>query len=51
MSHVRRLPNGRFEARYRAPDGRGRSRRFATKRDAQTFLANILIERATRRLA
>jgi integrase len=45
MSHVRRLPNGRFEARYRAPDGRERSRRFATRRDAQTFLANILIER------
>jgi hypothetical protein len=45
MSHVRRLPNGRFEARYRGPDGREHSRRFAIKRDAQTFRANILIER------
>ncbi len=45
MSHVRRMPNGRFEARYRGPDGRERSRRFSTKRDAQTFLANIIVER------
>ena len=38
MGHVRRVDSGRWEARYRGPDGRERSRRFSTRRDAQAFL-------------
>lgn len=45
MAHIRKLPNGRFEARYRAPDGRERARRFPTKRDAQAHLDQIGVDR------
>jgi integrase len=38
MGHLRRAESGRWEARYRGPDGRERSRRFPTKREAQGFL-------------
>ena len=38
MGHLRKTPSGRWEARYRAPDGREHSRRFPTKREAQAFL-------------
>ena len=38
MGHLRRAPSGRWEARYRGPDGREHSRRFPTKREAQAFL-------------
>ena len=41
MGHVRRMPNGRYEARYRIADGRERSQRFSTKRDAQRFLERV----------
>ena len=47
MAHIRKLPNGRFEARYRAPDGRERSRRFTTKREAQAHLDQIGVDRRT----
>jgi hypothetical protein len=39
------LANGRYEARYRGPDGREHAKRFAVKRDATTFLARLEIER------
>lgn len=45
MAHIRKLPKGRFEARYRAPDGNERSRRFTTKRDAQAHLDQIGVDR------
>ncbi len=45
MSHVRRFANGSWEARYRAPDGRERSRRFATRREAQEYLQRVGTER------
>jgi integrase len=45
VAHVRKLPNGRFEARYRAPDGRERSRRFPTKREAQAHLDQVGVDR------
>ena len=38
MGHVRRLSNGRYEARYRGLDRRERSQRFRTKREAVRFL-------------
>jgi integrase len=38
MGHLRRVDSGRWEARYRGPDGREHSRRFSTKREAQAFL-------------
>lgn len=38
MGHLRRAPSGRWEARYRGPDGREHCRRFPTKREAQAFL-------------
>ena len=41
MGHVRKMPNGRYEARYRTADGRERSQRFPTKRDAQRFLERV----------
>ncbi|MBW8825255.1 MAG: tyrosine-type recombinase/integrase [Acidobacteria bacterium] len=45
MGHVRRVESGRWEARYRAPDGRERSRRFGTKREAQWFLSRTEADR------
>jgi integrase len=45
VAHIRKLPNGRFEARYRAPNGRERSRRFLTKRDAQAHLDQVGVDR------
>jgi integrase len=38
MGHVRKAASGRWEARYRGPDGREHCRRFPTKREAQDFL-------------
>jgi len=45
VAHIRKLTNGRFEARYRAPDGRERSRRFTTKREAQAHLDQTGVDR------
>lgn len=36
---VTRLPSGSYRARYRAPDGRRRSKTFSTKTDARVFLS------------
>lgn len=41
MAHVRRTPNGTWEARYRAADGKERSRRFPTKRAARDHLDRV----------
>ena len=41
MSHVRKVPSGRWEARYRAPDGRERCKTFPTKREALRFLERV----------
>ncbi len=38
MGHLRKVDSGRWEARYRGPDGKERSRRFPTRREAQAFL-------------
>jgi integrase len=39
MAHVEKRSQGRWRARYRGPDGRERSKTFATRRDADRFLA------------
>lgn len=41
MAHIERRESGRWRARYRAPDGRERSKTFARKVDAQRFLAGV----------
>ena len=46
MSHVRKTANGRFEARFRGPDGKEHSRRFNTKRAAQAHIDQQNIDRA-----
>jgi len=38
MAHVEKRADRSYRARYRAPDGRERSRTFATKRDAEAWL-------------
>lgn len=45
MAHIRKTDSGRFEVRYRAPDGQERSRRFATRRDAQAFIDRVGVDR------
>lgn len=45
MAHIRKIPNGRFEARYRGPDGKERAKRFGSKRDAQVFLDQLGVDR------
>ncbi len=45
MSHIRKTPSGKFEVRYRAPDGQERSRRFTARRDAQAFIDRVGVER------
>ncbi|MGH9014880.1 MAG: tyrosine-type recombinase/integrase [Acidimicrobiia bacterium] len=41
MSHLRKIANGKYEARYRDTSGRELSRRFPTKRAAQQFLERV----------
>ena len=45
MSHVRKFPNGSWEARYRASDGRERSKRFPTRREALEHLERVGTDR------
>jgi integrase len=46
FGRVRRLPSGRYQARYQGPDGvdRPASSTFATKTDAERWLARIEVE-------
>lgn len=41
MSSIRRKPSGRYEARYRDPNGRSRGRTFATKAEAKRYLDRV----------
>lgn len=41
MSYVAKRANGRWQARWKQPDGSWRSEMFDTRRDANRFLANI----------
>ncbi|MGH9070326.1 MAG: tyrosine-type recombinase/integrase [Acidimicrobiales bacterium] len=41
MSSIRRTPGGRWEARYRDPEGRQHGPTFATKGDARRFLERV----------
>ena len=41
MAYIERRESGRWRARYRAPDGRERSKTFARKVDAQRFLGGV----------
>lgn len=45
MSHVRKFPNGSWDARYRASDGRERSKRFPTRREALEHLERVGTDR------
>ena len=47
MAHVERRSNRRYRARYRDPEGRERSRTFATKREAERWLACVETDKAT----
>jgi len=38
VGSVKKLPNGKYRARYRGPDGRERARHFALKRDAERWV-------------
>jgi hypothetical protein len=46
FGRVRRLPSGRYQARYRGPDGMDRPApsTFATKTDAERWLARTEVE-------
>lgn len=49
MGHIRDLGRGkqnRWKARYRAPDGRERSKTFRVKADAERFLAEVGVAKA-----
>jgi integrase len=41
VSHIRRLANGRWQARFRGPDGREHARNFTRKVDATRFLTTV----------
>lgn len=43
FGNVRKLPSGRFQARYTGPDGRNHNApmTFETRRDAQTYLSTV----------
>ncbi len=45
MAHIRKTPSGRFEARFRGPDGKEHAKRFATRRDAQSYLDRLGVDR------
>jgi len=45
MAHIRKTSSGRFEARFRGPDGSEHAKRFNTRRDAQTFLDRHGVDR------
>ena len=45
MAHIRKTASGRFEARFRGPDGTEHAKRFTTRRDAQTFLDRLGVDR------
>jgi integrase len=47
MAHVERRSDRKYRARYRDPAGRERSRTFATKRDADRWLAGVETDKAT----
>jgi integrase len=44
MSSIRRKPSGRWEARYRDPDGQQRGKTFVTKTAAQEFLDRVGVD-------
>ena len=46
MGHIDKRDNGRWRARYRAPDSRERSKTFDRKADAERFLASVTVDRA-----
>ncbi len=45
MAHVKKLPSKRWQARFRAPDGRERARNFDRKADADRWLARQVADR------
>lgn len=45
MAHIERRKKNRWRARYRAPDGRERSKTFDRKIDAERFLVNVEVEK------
>ncbi len=47
MAHVERRADRKYRARYRDPAGRERSRTFATKREAERWLAGVETDKAT----
>lgn len=46
MAHIEHRGPGKWRARHRGPDGKERSRTFATKRDAQRFLDTVQVAKA-----
>jgi integrase len=46
MAHVEKRGPNRWRARYRAPDGRERSRTFTRRVDAERFLATVEVDKA-----
>ena len=41
MAHIRKLNAGRYQARYRGPDGREHARNFGLKMEAERFLTRV----------
>src|SRR5688572_13458565 len=41
MGSIRKIPSGAYEARYRDPHGRSRSKAFRTKTEARAFLTHV----------
>jgi integrase len=46
MGSIRKLSSKRYEARYRDPAGRSRSKSFATKAEARLFLADVDVRKS-----
>jgi integrase len=45
VAHLRRLPSGRWQARYRTPDGKERAQNFPRRIDAERFARSVEVKK------